>query len=158
MRQMGNSTTQRMLALVAMIWCCQLVLDGSLFSRDEDHDVTPGDLIANSTSRGASPCFPGVCAILPLASASSIEMDDIAEDIAAEQETFVELSGNEPVPPAPSKSMDGCDFTKLQLTLIDASKGVTKGTNMEYKRLMNACVVFLVGIHVHVGHPILGTS
>ncbi|KAG1830944.1 hypothetical protein DFJ58DRAFT_736830 [Suillus subalutaceus] len=54
-----------------------------------------------------------VSGLLPSVSASSLEMDDIAEDVTAEQETLVE-----------SKSMDGMiDFAKLQSTLMDASKG-----------------------------------
>ncbi|KAG1897686.1 uncharacterized protein F5891DRAFT_903051, partial [Suillus fuscotomentosus] len=36
----------------------------------------------------------------------------------------------------------------LQSTLMEASKGVTEGTNAEYKRLMNSCVSFLRGLHL----------
>ncbi|KAG1845546.1 hypothetical protein F4604DRAFT_1936880 [Suillus subluteus] len=68
--------------------------------------------------------FPGLCGLLPSVSASSLEMDNIAEDVTAEQETL------------------------LQSTLMDASKGVTEGTDSEYKRLMNQAVVFLTGVHL----------
>ncbi|KAG1838738.1 hypothetical protein DFJ58DRAFT_845966 [Suillus subalutaceus] len=82
--------------------------------------------------------FHGLCGLLPSVSASSLEMDDIVEDITAEQETLVE-----------SKSTDGMiDFAKLQSTLMDASKGVTEGMDSEYKRQMNQAVVFLTGMHL----------
>ncbi|KAG1853519.1 hypothetical protein F4604DRAFT_1933212 [Suillus subluteus] len=77
--------------------------------------------------------FPGLCGLLPSVSASSLEMDDITEDVTAEQETLVDA----PLQPVLSKPTDSTiDFAKLQSTLMDASKGVTEGTDSEYRRLM----------------------
>ncbi|KAG2115287.1 uncharacterized protein F5147DRAFT_769742 [Suillus discolor] len=81
--------------------------------------------------------FPGLHDMLPSASASGIEMDDITEDIVAEQETLVELS---------NRSIDAPDFTRLQSMLMDVSKGVTQGTSAQYKQLMNTCVAFLTSL------------
>lgn len=38
------------------------------------------------------------------------------------------------------------EFSAFQATLLDASKGVTEGTDAEYKRLMQQCQRFLVGM------------
>ncbi|KAG2114585.1 uncharacterized protein F5147DRAFT_769894 [Suillus discolor] len=99
--------------------------------------------------------FPGLHDVLPSASASGIEMDDITEDVAAEQETLVKPSNrvsdnvctmDPPLPSTSMKSIDAPDFARLQSTLMDALKGVTEGTSVEYKWLMNTCVMFLAGL------------
>lgn len=57
-------------------------------------------------------------------------MDDIAEDVTAEQETLIDA----PLQSVLSRPTDSTfDFTKLQSTLMDASKGVTEGTDSEYR-------------------------
>jgi hypothetical protein len=77
-------------------------------------------------------------------------MDDIEQDVAAEQETLVIELPSELEEPATkgvqaaaittttttttTRSIDAPDFAQLQTTLIGASKGVTEGTNAEYKR------------------------
>jgi hypothetical protein len=73
-------------------------------------------------------------------------MDDIEQDVAAEQETLVIELPSELEEPAANgvqtaaitttttRSIDAPDFAQLQTTLIGASKGVTEGTNAEYKR------------------------
>lgn len=94
-------------------------------------------------------------------------MDDITEDACAEQETLLP-EGNE-AGSIGATSIDAPDFVMLQSTLMEASKGVTEGTDNEYKRyvavlclsqarrqflhgplnrLMNSCLSFLVVIHL----------
>ncbi|KAG1869936.1 hypothetical protein F4604DRAFT_1584203 [Suillus subluteus] len=73
-------------------------------------------------------------------------MDDIAEDVCAEQETL--LPGGNKGGGIAATSIDAPDFAMLQSTLMEASKGVTEGTDNEYKRLMNLCLSFLIGIHL----------
>lgn len=75
--------------------------------------------------------FPGLCGVLS-GSAAGLETDDIEEDIAAEQETIIEPSTG--LKTMNTGSMDAPDLAKLQETLMEASKGVTDGTDAEYKR------------------------
>lgn len=68
--------------------------------------------------------FLGLCGLLPSASASSLEIDNIAEDVTAKRETLVDV----PLQSVLSRPTDSTiDFTKLQSMLMDASKGVTEG-------------------------------
>lgn len=76
-------------------------------------------------------CFPGLCGVLS-GSAAGLEMDDIEEDVAAEQETIIEPSTG--LEMMNTGSINAPDFAKLQETLMEASKGVTDGTDAEYKR------------------------
>lgn len=76
-------------------------------------------------------CFPGLRdAVLPSAEVG-LNMEDIEEDVAAERETLI-------IQPATTttsgRSIDAPDFAQLQTTLMEASKGVTEGTDAEYKR------------------------
>jgi hypothetical protein len=70
-------------------------------------------------------CFPGLRdAVLPSPPPTAgLDMEDIEEDITAEQETLLDVM--------PSKEPDGA---QLQTTLMEASKGVTEGTDAEYRR------------------------
>ncbi|KAG1790222.1 uncharacterized protein HD556DRAFT_1446360 [Suillus plorans] len=79
--------------------------------------------------------FPGLHDVLPSASASGIEMDDITENVAAEQETLVE--------PSDRVSDNVCTMDPPPINIC---KGVTEGTSVEYKQLMNACVAFLTSL------------
>ncbi|KAG1752751.1 uncharacterized protein EDB91DRAFT_1343747 [Suillus paluster] len=78
-------------------------------------------------------CFPGLCGVLS-GSATGLEIDEIEEDVAAEQETIIEPGAG--LKTANTGSIDTPDFVKLQMTLMEASKGVTDGTDAEYKRWM----------------------
>ncbi|KAG1724756.1 uncharacterized protein EDB91DRAFT_1170028 [Suillus paluster] len=90
-------------------------------------------------------CFPGLCGVLS-GSATGLEIDEIEEDVAAEQETIIEPGAG--LKTANTGSIDTPDFVKLQMTLMEASKGVTDGTDAEYKRLMNSCVSFAIRIRL----------
>ncbi|KAG1723372.1 uncharacterized protein EDB91DRAFT_1162558 [Suillus paluster] len=70
-------------------------------------------------------CFPGLCGVLS-GSATGLEIDEIEEDVAAEQETIIEPGAG----------------------LKTANTGVTDGTDAEYKRLMNSCVSFAIRIRL----------
>jgi hypothetical protein len=63
-------------------------------------------------------------------------MQEIEEDVTAEQETLIKLSGkdSESDGAQSARSIDAPNFTQLQTTLMEASKGVTEGTDTEYKR------------------------
>ncbi|KAG2354915.1 hypothetical protein BDR07DRAFT_1493931 [Suillus spraguei] len=90
-------------------------------------------------------CFAGLHNVLPLAADLEINAN-IEEDVAAEQETLIRpSSGKEQSAPTMNMSMDASEFAKLQVTLMEVSKGVTEGTDAEYKRLMNSCLAFAVG-------------
>ena len=83
---------------------------------------------------------------------AGLEMEDVEEDVVAEQETLIELPTDEDtlkeqdldivmpqLEPASSgtqanRLIDSPSFTQLQTTLMEASKGVTEGTDAEYKR------------------------
>src|SRR6267154_5817173 len=92
-------------------------------------------------------CFPGLCSMLP--SVVGLNMDDVEEDVAAEQETLIKPSGTKELsdgitqPVATTTSTSGSvnapDLAKLQMTLIEASKGVMEGTDAEYKRCVYSC-------------------
>lgn len=84
--------------------------------------------------------FLGLHGLLVPATVSSPEMDDITEDFTAEQETMLAKPGksNTNIMSTTSESRhavgaSSIDMT-LQSTLMEASKGVTEGTNAEYKR------------------------
>ncbi|KAG2351042.1 hypothetical protein BDR07DRAFT_1386606 [Suillus spraguei] len=78
-------------------------------------------------------CFAGLHNVLPLAADLEINAN-IEEDVAAEQETLISpSSGKEQSAPTMNMSMDASEFAKLQVTLMEVSKGVTEGTDAEYK-------------------------
>jgi hypothetical protein len=91
----------------------------------------------------APACFPGLRdAVLPSPTAG-LDMEDIKEDVAAERETLMDVTpSKEPdgaqlergTPDSTSKSINQPDFAQMQTTLMEASKGVTEGTDAEYKR------------------------
>ena len=91
----------------------------------------------------APACFPGLRdAVLPSATAG-LDIEDIEEDVTAEQETLTDMptptneepdSGVQPEQATTSRSINAPDFAQLQTTLIEASKGVTERTDAEYKR------------------------
>ncbi|KAG1837856.1 hypothetical protein DFJ58DRAFT_734145 [Suillus subalutaceus] len=84
--------------------------------------------------------FPGLHGLLMPATVSSPEMDDITEDFTAEQETMLAepCKSNTNITSTTSESRHAVGTssidTTLQSTLMEASKGVTEGTNAEYKR------------------------
>lgn len=98
--------------------------------------------------------FPGLCGLLVPSAVDSPEMDDITEDFTAEQETILvepgesNMNGISTTSESRHAAGAGLIDTTLQSTLMEASKGVTEGTNAEYKRLMNSCVSFLRGLHL----------
>ncbi|KAH7903548.1 hypothetical protein BJ138DRAFT_1107580 [Hygrophoropsis aurantiaca] len=65
--------------------------------------------------------------------------DEVDDDIDAEQATLTET-------PTLGGDAGGTShrFTQIQATLLEASKGVTEGTDLEYKRLMKLCTAFLI--------------
>lgn len=105
-----------------------------------------------------SASYPGLRNALLQASATDagLDMEDVEEDVVAEQETLIELPTDkdilkeqdldtvmtQPEPAststsgtqASSRSINSPSFTQLQTTLMEASKGVTEGTDAEYKR------------------------
>ncbi|KIJ08191.1 hypothetical protein PAXINDRAFT_158207 [Paxillus involutus ATCC 200175] len=85
-------------------------------------------------------CFPGLRDAMSPGGTSTLELQEVADDVAAEQETL-------PVSEAATDVDElGPEFAQLQATLLEASKGVTDGTDMEYKRLMQQCEAFLVSM------------
>lgn len=84
------------------------------------------DLISTPTFNVG--CFPGLRDAMSPGGASTLELQEVADDVAAEQETL-------PVSEAATDVDElGPEFAQLQATLLEASKGVTDGTDMEYKR------------------------
>ncbi|KAG1800912.1 uncharacterized protein HD556DRAFT_1438913 [Suillus plorans] len=61
-------------------------------------------------------------------------MDNITEDVYVKQETLLP-EGNE-AGSIGTTSIDAPDFVMLQSILMEASKGVTEGTDNEYKSIM----------------------
>ncbi|KAG2348663.1 hypothetical protein BDR05DRAFT_995070 [Suillus weaverae] len=82
--------------------------------------------------------FPGLRGLLVPTTVSSPEMDDITEDFTAEQETILvgesNMSGISTTSESCHAAGTGSIDTTLQSTLMEALKGVTEGTNAEYKR------------------------
>ncbi|KAG1834301.1 hypothetical protein DFJ58DRAFT_869142 [Suillus subalutaceus] len=84
--------------------------------------------------------FLGLHGLLMPATVSSPEMDDITEDFTAEQETMLAepRKSNTNITSTTSESCHAVGTssidTTLQSTLMEASKGVTEGTNAKYKR------------------------
>ncbi|KIK77859.1 hypothetical protein PAXRUDRAFT_165548 [Paxillus rubicundulus Ve08.2h10] len=82
--------------------------------------------------------YPGLCDAVSPTTASTLELLDVSDDMTAEQEIL-------PVAATATNVRDlGEEFTQLQATLLDASKGVTEGMDAEYKRLMQQCEFFLI--------------
>jgi hypothetical protein len=76
--------------------------------------------------------FAGLQSVLPFT--ADLEMDaNIEEDVAAEQETLIGPEQSASTMTV-NRSMDASEFAKLQTTLMGASKGITEGTDAEYKR------------------------
>ncbi|KAG1816276.1 hypothetical protein EV424DRAFT_1348245 [Suillus variegatus] len=104
------------LCMMAMIERVQSLLEKPLV--DECASLQSQGRLASAKT------VPGLCGLLPSASASSLEMDNIAEDVTAKRETLVDV----PLQSVLSRPTDSTiDFTKLQSMLMDASKGVTEG-------------------------------
>ncbi|KAG2147302.1 hypothetical protein BD769DRAFT_1660470 [Suillus cothurnatus] len=73
---------------------------------------------------------------------TALELDDVADDVAAEQETLT--SGSPEVPANSSASAGITDgLSSLQETLKHVSKGILDSTESEYKRLISNCDTFL---------------
>jgi hypothetical protein len=73
--------------------------------------------------------FPGLSSALADTPHSSVDQDEIADDVAAEQETLTS--------PTSDDSQDTTvtnDLTQLQDTLQHISKGISDSTESEYKR------------------------
>ncbi|KAG2358106.1 hypothetical protein BDR07DRAFT_1489868 [Suillus spraguei] len=77
--------------------------------------------------------YPGLYSALAIPD-TVLELDDVADDVAAEQETLPSES------PADSVT-DG--LLSLQETLKHVSKGISDSTESEYKRLILNCDTFL---------------
>ncbi|KAG1825453.1 uncharacterized protein BJ212DRAFT_1294889 [Suillus subaureus] len=76
--------------------------------------------------------FAGLQSVLPLT--TDLKMNaNIEEDVTAEQETLIDPEQSA-LTMTMNRSMDASEFTKLQVTLMEASKGITEGMDAEYKR------------------------
>jgi len=75
--------------------------------------------------------YAGLCDALSTPE-TALELDDVADDVAAEQETLASPE----VPTNGSETSTGVSDGLLQLqeTLKSASKGISDGTETEYKR------------------------
>lgn len=62
---------------------------------------------------------------------TALELDDVADDVAAEQET---LTSESPEVPADSSASVTDGLLSLQETLRHVSKGISDSTESEYKR------------------------
>ncbi|KAG2045330.1 hypothetical protein BDR03DRAFT_1004485 [Suillus americanus] len=69
-----------------------------------------------------------------------LELDDVADDVAAEQETLTSESP-EVLADSSTSVMDG--LSSLQETLKHVLKGISDSTESEYKRLISNCDTFL---------------
>ncbi|KAJ7029853.1 hypothetical protein C8F04DRAFT_1264576 [Mycena alexandri] len=65
-------------------------------------------------------------------------MNEVTDDIEAEGETIPDYVEEDEDTDAPSTF----DISKLQDFLLEASKGVTEDTDLQYKRLMQRCLKF----------------
>jgi hypothetical protein len=101
----------------------------------------------NSSDSHSPDIYPGLSdAMSPnLSDGEALEAFDVSDDMSAEQET---LFPNSPVGLATAKDVGDLnnDFAQLQVTLLEASKGVTEGTDAEYKR--SAAHQFLLCLHI----------
>lgn len=69
--------------------------------------------------------YAGLCDALSMPS-NALEQDDVADDVAAEQATLTF--------PADDSTSVTDELSRLQETLKHASKGISDGTETEYKR------------------------
>ncbi|KAG2755634.1 hypothetical protein P692DRAFT_20716943 [Suillus brevipes Sb2] len=70
---------------------------------------------------------------------TALELDDVVDDVAAEQETLTS-----PEVSADNGSTGATDeLSSLRETLKHISKGISDGTESEYKRLISNCDTFL---------------
>ena len=78
------------------------------------------------------PAFAGLLAALDLDGNEKPSAADIVDDFEAEQEALAAHGDDQDCDATESKEDDG--LTQLQNIVRDASKGVTEGTDSEYKR------------------------
>ncbi|KAI6146291.1 hypothetical protein BKA82DRAFT_142698 [Pisolithus tinctorius] len=82
--------------------------------------------------------YPGLCHAVSLSKALPLKLLDVSYDMTSKQQTL-------PSPVCGSINTNN-EFSAFQATLLDASKGVTEGMDVEYKHLMQQCQRFLVGM------------